>query len=235
MPNLKLSSLACGLVVALATMPIAHAKEPPKPACNMTFLKIPIEFLVTRVLQSTSGAPNTYRVVITIPATTKSGSAQPRVTQSSGRSEIDAIAFDYAREMSKTAALRPLVGTKELVFPLLVAPPMLDSSLRAEEGKRPIPADKDVSFPDSGVVQYDQNIQVHPTRSFQGKMRIIFPPQGGYPKEVCILSPSGDPTTDKFFLRYRLSNWQVRRTAKEPQVLDVEFGVRTNPHRPLSW
>ncbi len=235
MPSLKLLSLAFGFLMALAPRPFAHAKEPSKPSGSMTFLKIPTEFLITRILQSTSGSPNSYRVVITIPANSKSGSAQPRVSQSSGRSEVDAIAFDYAYAMSKTAALRPMVGTKELVFPLLVAPPLLDSSLRAEEGKKPIPADKDVSFPDSGVVQYDQNTQVHPTRSYQGKMRIIFPPQGGYPKEVCILSPSGDPITDKFFLRYRLSNWQVRRTAKEPQVLDVEFGVRTDPHRPLSW
>lgn len=235
MQHIKSSSLACAVFFALACPSVARAKEPAKPASDMKFLKIPTEYLITRTLQSTSGPLRTYRVVITIPPTANPRAAQARVTQSSGRSEIDAIAFDYAREMVKTPALRALVGTKELVFPLVVEPPQLDSSLRADEGKRPIPPDKDVSFPDSGIVLYDQNTQVHPSMSFHGKMRIIFPPAGGYAKEVCILAPSGDTNTDKFFLRYRLSNWQIRRSSKEPQILDVDFGVRRDPHRPLSW
>lgn len=201
----------------------------------MKYLKIPTEYLILRILQSTSGPVNSYRVVITIPPTANPKAAQARVTKSSGRSEIDAIAFDYAREMVKTPALRALVGTKELVFPLVVEPPLLDSSLRTDEGRRPIPADKEVSFPNSGVIQYDQHAQMNLTRSYNGTMRIIFPAQGGYAKEVCILASSGDVSTDKFFLRYRLCNWQIRRTAKEPQVRDFDFGVARDPHRPLSW
>ena len=235
MQHIKSSSLACAVFFALACPSVARAKDPAKPASDMKFLKIPTEYLITRTLQSTSGPLRTYRVVITIPPTANPRAAQARVTQSSGRSEIDAIAFDYAREMVKTGPLRALVGTKELIFPLLVAPPALDSSLRAEEGKRPIPADKEVSFPNSGIVEYGPGTQIHPTRSYHGTMRIIFPPEGGYAKEVCILAPSGDPNTDKFFLRYRLSNWQVRRTTKEPQILDVDFGVGRDPSRPLTW
>lgn len=217
---------------------VAPAREPAKsakPAGKMEFLKIPTEFLITRILQSTSGPQLSYRVVITIPPTANASAAQARVTQSCGRSEVDAIAFDYAREMSKTGALHALVGKKELVFPLLIVPPALDSSLRSEAGKRPIPPDKDVSFPNAGVIEYDQSSQIHPTRSYYGRMRIIFPPQGGYAKETCILSPSGDRNTDKFFLRYRLSNWQVRQTSKDPQIRDFEFGVGRDPSRPLSW
>jgi hypothetical protein len=235
---MKITWLVLCLLVALACPPGAPAKEPAKstkPAAKMDFLKIPMGFLVTRILQSTSGPQLSYRVVITIPPTANAKAAQARVTQSCGRSEIDAIAFDYAREMVKTPNLRSLVGTKELVFPLLVVPPALDSSLRSEAGKRPIPPDREVSFPSAGVVEYDQDVQVHPTQSYDGKMRIMFPPQGGYPKEVCILSPSGSPTTDKFFLRFRLSNWQVRRTSTKPQFLDFDFGVGRDVHRPLSW
>lgn len=235
---MKFSLLAPCLLVALSHPSIALAAETAKsakPAAKMEFLKIPTGFLIARILQSTSGPQLSYRVVITIPPTANTKAPPARVTQTCGRSEVDAIAFDYAREMAKTGPLRALVGMKELVFPLLIVPPALDTSLRSDAGKRPIPPDREVSFPSAGVVEYDQDVQVHPTRGYEGKMRIMFPPQGGYPKEVCILSPSGSPSTDKFFLRFRLSNWQVRRTSKEPQFLDFDFGVGRDPSRPLSW
>ena len=222
------------LFVWLACAGFASAKEPAKSADNLQYLKIPNEFMHSRMMQSASGSLNTYRVVISIPPTANPKAAQPRIVKSSGRSEVDAIAFDYAREMVKTSKLRDMVGTKELVFPLLVAPPAIDSTVRSPEGWKPIPPGKDVSFPSAGIITYDASTQMN-SRSLHGKMRITFPAAGGYAKETCILSTSGDHHTDAVFLRYRLANWQTSRKSNAPQVLDVDFGVQRDPHRPLSW
>lgn len=221
------------LSALVSTLP-APAKEPAKATEDLKYLKIPNDFLHSRIMQSASGPLLTYRVVVSIPPTVNPKAAQPRIVKSSGRSEIDAIAFDYAREMVKTSALKAMVGTKELVFPLLVAPPALDSSMRTAAGWKPIPPGKDVSFPSGGMIAYDVNTQMH-VRSMTGKMRITFPAQGGYAQEACILSSCGDAHTDAFFLRYRISNWQVNRKSNAPQILDIDFGVERDKSRPLSW
>ena len=196
--------------------PISSAAEAKPAASASQWLKIPDKFVAARFVQSHQATHASWRVAVVVPP----GGGTPRIMQGSGRSEVDAIAFDYARATARdNRQLREMNRTKELAFNLLVAPPALDShSLRNTDGDKPVPAGEEDYFP------FPQNLRVSggmamQMRRAEGIISLRFPAGGGRPIEAWMTRPYGDDALDFLFLRYAIANWQTKRTSSQPFVI----------------
>lgn len=205
--------------------PISAAAEAKPSAPNGQWLKIPDKFVAARFVQARQAQHSTWRVVVVMPP----GGGTPRITQSSGRAEVDAIAFDYARaSATQNRPLREMNRTKELAFQLIVAPPALDSaSLRNEEGDKPVPAGQEDYFPFPRNLTVRGGMMMH-MRNAQGIISMRFPAGGGRPLEAWMTRPFGDDSMDFLFLRYAIANWQTKRTSGQPFVVRETLSLARN-------
>jgi len=184
------------------------------------WVRIPARWLLHRFVRPSSAPAHTYRVGIVLPP----GSQQPRISQSSGLTDVDALAGDYALEsVVNNSQLKALARTKELVFQLVVTPPMLDIKMRSAEGQRPIPPGKELSTPMADTFYTDAN--QNETTSRRGKLAVIFPPQGGYASEAIVAVSTGNAAVDRYYLHKAALNWQTSHKSSKEQVLRTDFGA----------
>lgn len=212
--NIRYPLLLLALTFLTLPLPVEAADK------GGDWVRIPNRWLIHRFVRPSTAPARTYRVAVAVPP----GSKNPKIAQSSGNSDIDTVAGDYALDLARTtASLRDLAKTKELYFLLTLSPPAIDVKMRSEEGKRPIPADKELSTPtlDTFYVKPNQN----ETTSRRGEMVVIFPPSGGYASEVIITITTGNPTVDRYNMYAAALNWQTSRKSSKEQILRLPFGA----------
>jgi hypothetical protein len=190
------------------------------------WVRIPSNWLLHRFVRASTAPAHTYRVALAIPP----GSTQVRVVKTSGVSDVDQLASDFALESARSnAALKDLAKSKELYFQFVVTPPMLDIKMRSEEGRRPAPPGKELYTPlaDTFYVSPNQG----ETTSRTGKLAVIFPPQGGYASEAIVTVSTGSPAVDRYYLHSAALNWQTTRKSSMEQILRREFSAS----KPQRW
>jgi hypothetical protein len=189
------------------------------------WVRIPSTWLLHRFVRPSSAPAHTYRIALVVPP----GAKQAKVAQSSGLSDVDVLAGDYALvSIENNAPLKALAKTKELYFQFVVTPPMLDIKMRTPEGRRPIPPGKELYTPsaDTFYVLPNQN----ETTSRSGKLVVIFPPQGGYASEALVTLSTDNPAVDRYYLHTAALNWQTARKSSNEQVLRMSFGASSMTH-----
>lgn len=202
--------LACSLVPALPAQNAAKKSAPAQ--AEGGWLKIPDKWLLMHFVQSDQGPRASYKVGLVL----QPGAKSPKVTRTSGRPEVDGIAFDYAKHLvEQSAPLKEASKTKELVFNFELSPPAIDSSEKSEEGRQPMPAGEEFHTPIPKMLYFK------PNRGGGGLLAkssflVVFHPTGGYVKEALVLSSSGDSGRDLFYIRNAVINWRTTRKADRP-------------------
>lgn len=188
------------------------------------WLKVPNQWLLHRFVRPSTAPSRTYKVALAFPP----GAKAPKVAQSSGNSDVDKIAGDYALDLVRnTGSLKDLGKAKELYFQLILTPPALDVKMRSVEGRRPIPPDKELYTPTAETVYVNANQN---ETSGTGEVVVVFPPSGGYASESMITVSTGNRAVDRYELHASALNWQTSRKSSQPQVLRLPFG-RVHPQR----
>src|SRR6202521_556627 len=124
-------------VTSILALPAAAAEKG-------EWVRIPSKWLLHRFVRPSSASAHTYRIALAVPP----GGKQAKVVQSSGLSDVDELAGDFALvSIDNNAALKALAKSKELYFQFVVTPPMLDIKMRSVEGQRPAPAGKELYTP----------------------------------------------------------------------------------------
>lgn len=191
------------------------------------WVRIPSGWLLHRFVRSSSAPAHTYKVALVIPP----GASKARVAQSCGNSDVDALAGDFAQEsIRNNGALKGLAKSKELYFPFIITPPMLDVKMRSKEGQRPPPPGKELYTPISDSFFFASANQ-NETASRSGELVVIFPPQGGYASEAIVTVTTGNPAVDRYYLHTAALNWQTTRKSSQPQIFRTPYGVR----KPTRW
>ena len=190
------------------------------------WVRIPSNWLLHRFVRPSTAPAHTYKVALVVPP----GAKQARVAKSSGNSDVDELASDFALvSIQNNSALKALAKSKELYFQFVVTPPMLDVKMRSVEGQRPVPAGKELSTPTAETFFTSANQNEVTSRS--GKLVVIFPPQGGYASEAIVTLTTGNPAVDRYFLHSAALNWQTSRKSSQEQVLRTTFGASA----PTRW
>jgi hypothetical protein len=152
------------------------------------------------------------------------GAKQAKVAQSSGLSDVDELAGDFALvSIENNAALKALAKSKELYFQFIVTPPMLDIKMRSVEGQRPAPAGKELYTPTADYFYTSANQNESTSR--RGKLCVIFPPEGGYASEAVVTLSTGNPAVDRYYLHSAALNWQTTHKSSKEQILRTSFGA----------
>jgi hypothetical protein len=184
------------------------------------WVRIPSKWLLHRFVRPSSAPPHTYRIALVVPP----GAKQAKVAQSSGLSDVDELAGDFALgSIESNAALKALAKSKELYFQFVVTPPMLDIKMRSKEGQRPAPAGKELYTPTAQTFYTSANQNEATSRS--GKLSVIFPPEGGYASEALVTLSTGNPAVDRYYLHSAALNWQTTRKSSKEQILRTTFGA----------
>jgi hypothetical protein len=184
------------------------------------WVRIPSKWLLHRFVRPSSAPPHTYRIALVVPP----GAKQARVAQSSGLSDVDELAGDFALgSIESNAALKALAKSKELYFQFVVTPPMLDIKMRSKEGQRPAPAGKELYTPTAQTFYTSANQNEATSRS--GKLSVIFPLEGGYASEALVTLSTGNPAVDRYYLHSAALNWQTTRKSSKEQILRTTFGA----------
>jgi hypothetical protein len=192
------------------------------PAKESEWVRIPSHWLLSRFVRASTAPEHSFKIALTLPPGTK----EPKVVQSCGFADVDTLAADFAMESVRgNKALKDLAKTKQLDFRFVVTPPMLDIKLRSEEGKKPMPAGKEAYFPETPGIIWGQGGQSGPT-SRRGKLTVVFPPEGGHAVCALVVSSTGSPMFDRYFLHNSALNWQVATKSSENQILRRDFGER---------
>jgi hypothetical protein len=208
------------LVVSLSFLAAGLVPDVDAAAKESEWVRIPSKWLLHRFVRPSTAPAHTYRIVLVVPP----GASNARVAQSSGSSDVDGLAGDYAWEsIQNNATLKTLAKSKELYFQFVVTPPMLDVKMRSKEGQRPIPPGQELYTPtaDSFYTSANQN----EATSRRGKLVVIFPPQGGYAAEALVTLSTGNPAVDRYYLHSSALNWQTTRKSSAYQVLRTTFGA----------
>ncbi|MEY2559267.1 MAG: hypothetical protein QOE34_2692 [Verrucomicrobiota bacterium] len=190
------------------------------------WVRIPSNWLLHRFVRPSTAPAHTYRVALALPP----GSKQVRVVQSSGISDVDQVAADFALDsILNNGPLKAMAKSKELYFQFVLTPPMLDIKMRSVEGQRPAPPDKELYTPLAETIYTSAN--QNETTSRAGKLTVIFPPQGGYASEAIVTVSTGNPAVDRYYLHSAALNWQTTHKSSTAQVLHREFSVA----KPQRW
>lgn len=193
-------------------------------AAEGEWVRIPSNWLLHRFVRPSTAPASTYKVALVVPP----GTNQARVTRSSGLSDVDDLAAEYAMvSIANNRALKDLAKSKELYFQFVVTPPMLDIKMRSVAGKKPAPPDKELYTPTAETFFTSGN--QNETTSRSGKLTVIFPPQGGYASEAIVTLSTGNPAVDRYYLHSSALNWQTTRKSSEYQVLRTTFGASSPP------
>ncbi|MBS0661136.1 MAG: hypothetical protein JSR82_23195 [Verrucomicrobia bacterium] len=199
------------LLASLLPSAVFAQKKSAAPAAG-DYLKISDKWLVMRFVQSSVGPKLSYKVSFVLPP----GAKTPKVTRSSGSTEVDGIAFDYAKHLiSQNSQLREQSKSKELVFNFDVTPPVLDASEKSEEGRKPIPAGEEFHTPTPPYLYSNDNM-MGGGMSSEGKYAVVFPAGGGYAKLAMVLSSCGSPGKDLFYIRNAVLNWKTSKKSDRP-------------------
>jgi len=213
-----------GFFLALLTSGLV--REVDAAAKEGEWVRIPSNWLLHRFVRPSTAPAHTYKVALVVPP----GAKQARVAKSSGNSDVDELASDFALvSIQNNSALKALAKSKELYFQFVVTPPMLDVKMRSVEGQRPVPAGKELSTPTAETFFTSANQNEVTSRS--GKLVVIFPPQGGYASEAIVTLTTGNPAVDRYFLHSAALNWQTSRKSSQEQVLRTTFGASA----PTRW
>jgi hypothetical protein len=174
------------------------------------WVRIPSKWLLHRFVRPSSAPPHTYRIALVVPP----GAKQAKVAQSSGLSDVDELAGDFALgSIESNAALKALAKSKELYFQFVVTPPMLDIKMRSKEGQRPAPAGKELYTPTAQTFYTSANQNEATSRS--GKLSVIFPPEGGYASEALVTLSTRESSRGPL-----LSAFRGAKLADDSQVLE---------------
>ena len=213
------------LVVFLTFLASGLVRETDAAAKEGEWVRIPSNWLLHRFVRASTAPAHTYKVALVMPP----GAKQARVAKSSGNSDVDELAGDFALvSIENNRPLKALAKSKELYFQFVVTPPMLDVKLRSVEGQRPIPAGKELSTPTAETIFFPSANQ-NETPSRRGKLVVIFPPQGGYASEALVTLTTGNPAVDRYFLHSAALNWQTSRKSSQEQVFRTTFGALAPP------
>lgn len=194
----------------------------PSPAAEKQgeWVRIPSSWLLHRFVRPSTAPAHNYRVALIVPPGTK----QTKVAHSSGLSDVDELAGEYAMvSIENNATLKTLARSKELYFQFVVTPPMLDIKMRSVEGQRPAPPGKELYTPTSETFYTSANQNEATSR--RGKLVVIFPPQGGYASEALVTLSTGNAAVDRYYLHSAALNWQTTRKSSKEQVLRTSFGA----------
>jgi hypothetical protein len=216
----------CFVTAFLALLASGLVRDVDAAAKEGEWVRIPSRWLLHRFVRPSTAPARTYRIALAVPP----GANQARVAQSSGNSDVDELAGDFALvSIQNNGALKALAKSKELYFQFVVTPPMLDIKMRSVEGQRPAPAGKELYTPtaDTFFTSPNQN----ETTSRRGTLVVIFPPQGGYASEALVTLSTGNPAVDRYFLHTAALNWQTTRKSSRDQVLRTSFGASA----PTRW
>jgi len=214
------------LSVFVALLASGLVREVDAAAKEGEWVRIPSNWLLHRFVRPSTAPAHTYKVALVVPP----GAKQARVAKSSGNSDVDELASDFALvSIQNNSALKALAKSKELYFQFVVTPPMLDVKMRSVEGQRPVPAGKELSTPTAETFFTSANQNEVTSRS--GKLVVIFPPQGGYASEAIVTLTTGNPAVDRYFLHSAALNWQTSRKSSQEQVLRTTFGASA----PTRW
>ena len=212
-----------GFFLALLTSGLVREVDAAKEG---EWVRIPSNWLLHRFVRPSTAPAHTYKVALVVPP----GAKQARVAKSSGNSDVDELASDFALvSIQNNSALKALAKSKELYFQFVVTPPMLDVKMRSVEGQRPVPAGKELSTPTAETFFTSANQNEVTSRS--GKLVVIFPPQGGYASEAIVTLTTGNPAVDRYYLHSAALNWQTSRKSSQEQVLRTTFGASA----PTRW
>lgn len=212
------------LAVFLALLASGLVREIDAAAKEGEWVRIPSRWLLHRFVRPSSAPAHTYKVALAVPP----GAKQARVAKSSGNSDVDELAGDFALvSIENNSALKALAKSKELYFQFVVTPPMLDIKMRSVEGLRPVPAGKELSTPT--VETFFTSANQNEVTSRSGKLVVIFPPQGGYASEALVTLTTGNPAVDRYYLHSAALNWQTSRKSSQEQVLRTTFGASAPP------
>jgi hypothetical protein len=215
-----------GLFVALLALLVSGlAPNIDAAAKESEWVRIPSRWLLHRFVRPSTAPARTYRVALAVAA----GAKHARVAQSSGNSDVDELAGDFALvSIENNGALKSLAKSKELYFQFVVTPPMLDIKMRSVEGQRPAPAGKELYTPTADTFYTSAN--QNETTSRRGKLVVIFPPQGGYALEAIVTLSTGNPAVDRYYLHSAALNWQTTSKSSKDQVLRMTFDA-ASPQR----
>ena len=214
------------LSVFVALLASGLVREVDAAAKEGEWVRIPSNWLLHRFVRPSTAPAHTYKVALVVPP----GAKQARVAKSSGNSDVDELASDFALvSIQNNSALKALAKSKELYFQFVVTPPMLDVKMRSVEGQRPVPAGKELSTPTAETFFTSANQNEVTSRS--GKLVVIFPPQGGYASEAIVTLTTGNPAVDRYYLHSAALNWQTSRKSSQEQVLRTTFGASA----PTRW
>jgi hypothetical protein len=214
------------LVVVLALLTSGLIRDIDAAAKESEWVRIPSRWLLSRFVRPSTAPAHTYRVALAVPP----GAKQARVAQSSGNSDVDELAGDFAMvSIQNNGPLKDLAKSKELYFQFVVTPPMLDVKMRSKEGERPPPPGKELYTPISETFFFSPNQNERTSRD--GKLVVIFPPQGGYASESIVTLSTGNPAVDRYFLHTSALNWQTTRKSSKEQILRMPF----NAAAPQRW
>ncbi|HWM24449.1 MAG TPA: hypothetical protein VNP98_06465 [Chthoniobacterales bacterium] len=206
------------LVAALTSLNLASPIEAADKEGQ--WLRVSHQWLLHRFVRPSTAPARTYRVAVVVPP----GSKNAKPAQSSGSSDVDKIAGDYAMDMIRnTSTLRDLAKSKELYFQFVVSPPALDIKMRSKAGKLPPPPGKELYTPISDTFFHAPN--QNETTSRMGEMTVIFPPSGGYASEAIVTTSTGNAAVDRYFLHISALNWQTTSTSSREQVYRRPFGA----------
>jgi hypothetical protein len=209
----RIALLALFALTSTGIFPAAAAEK-------AEWVRIPTNWLLHRFVRPSSAPAHTYKVALVVPPHSK----QPKVSQSSGLSDVDQLAGDFAIEsILNNPALKNLAQSKELYFQFVVTPPQLDVNMRSAEGKRPPPPGKEIYAPTADT--FYTNANQNETTSRTGKLTVIFPPAGGYASEAIVTLSTGTPAVDRYYLHSAALNWQTTRKSSKEQVLRTSFGA----------
>lgn len=188
------------------------------------WVRIPSKWLLHRFVRPSTAPARTYRIALAVPP----GANQAKVVKSSGNSDVDALAGDFALvSILNNGALKALAKSKELYFQFVVTPPMLDVKMRSVEGRRPAPPGQEFYTPSAETFFTSAN--QGETTSRTGKLVVIFPPQGGYALESIVTLTTGNQAVDRYYLHSSALNWQTTRKSSKDQVYETTFGASAPP------
>jgi hypothetical protein len=200
-------------VTSILALPAAAAEKG-------EWVRIPSTWLLHRFVRPSTAPTHTYRIALVVPP----GAKQAKVAQSSGLSDVDELAGDFALvSIENNAALKALAKSKELYFQFVVTPPMLDIKMRNVEGQRPAPAGKELYTPT--VETFYTSANQNEATSRRGKLVVIFPPEGGYASEAIVTLSTGNPAVDRYYLHSAALNWQTTHKSSKEQILRTTFGA----------
>jgi len=183
-------------------------------------VRIPSTWLLHRFVRPSTAPAHTYRVILIVPP----GAKQARVAQSSGLSDVDELAGDYALvSIENNAPLKALAKSKELYFHSWSLRQCSTSKCEVSRTASRAPRQRALHTK-RGHLLHSAN--QNETTSRRGKLVVIFPAQGGYASEALVTLSTGNPAWIVYYLHTAALNWQTTRKSSRSKFFEPPLEQR---------